>query len=427
MKKLTAILLVLVLALTILACSKTEVGGKEAASSPPPSAAGSPEPAGSAAGSDSGEKNLGAAIPTDFTAKSYFGFFNPNLDYKAMNLPEYKFGFVSLAWDDGIQLMANNFEAWAKAYGSTLTCTSSDGDAEKAISNVELYCSQGFDGLLVNATTQFMDRVAEICADNDVPWWSLSEIPRLSDGTLNHPSVKNDDVAWGEDLVKQQIEWMKENVEGWDPAKTMIISMSLTTLTAFENRSLGCEQAWKKYAPEAKFEIADGLAEGGISAEVGYNMAATRYTANPDIKYWIYAASVEFFAVGALRFVEEKGIEDNVIIASIGAVEFIKLLDNGTNGPWVFALFSDFSIGWNCCFNALYAHVAGWCSFEDLWPDVERLPGDKYPILDLGWARYDKDTYKDYLAFCDAFTGLNNYPNYTWSGKRYPVLASEMT
>ena len=152
MKKLIAILLVLVLAFSLFACNKTDVGG-DAPSAAPPETSGASEPAGSTASGDSGDSNPNTAIPTDFTAASHFGFFNPNLDYDAMNLPAYKFGFVSLAWDDGIQLMANNFDAWAKAYGSTLTSTSSDGDAETAISNVELYCSQGYDGLLVNATS----------------------------------------------------------------------------------------------------------------------------------------------------------------------------------------------------------------------------------------------------------------------------------
>lgn len=438
MKKIPAILLALVLALSLFAaCAKSSTSSPaaspEASVSPTSTSSASPSPE-SSAPSAAGQTIKGGwpvpadptAIPTDFTAKSHFGFFNPTLDYSKMNLKQYKFAFLSFAWDEMTQRMQNNFESWAKQYGSICTGTSADSDMDRFLSNVELYCTQDYDGLLLNVFTDQMDRVAEICAENDMPWFSVSEIPRGISGTLYGPYVITNGVNWGYDLIKQEIEYMQENVKDFDLSKTMIVCMSLTTIKEFEDRSAGCTKAAQELAPAAKFEVADGVAEGGYDANTGYNMAATRFTANPDVKFWIYAPVFDNFTAGVLRFCEEKKLEDTAILASLGGDQLVPLLKEGTNGAWKFSLNGDLSIRWNPCFNVLYAKVAGWCDYEDLWPDIPREGNDKYAGIQVAWARIDKDTYNDYLAWCDQFSGLNNYPEATYRSVDFPVLESEM-
>jgi ABC-type sugar transport system substrate-binding protein len=426
MRKTLAIILVLVLALSLFAgCAEKGDTSSPAASSAAP--ASSSAPASAPAGTSAAPATFDpAAIPTDFTAASHFGFFNANLDYSKMNLKPYKFAFLSPAWDEMTQRMENNFEAWAKAYGSTCTSTSSDGDMDKLLSNIELFCTQDYDGLLLNVFKDQMIRVNEICTENEMPWFSVSEIPRDVNGVLYGPYVITNGINWGYDLVKQEIEYMKANVKDFDPAKTMIVCMSLTTIKEFSDRSDGCTKAAKELAPEAKYEVADGVAEGGYDANTGYNMAATRFTANPDIKFWIYAPVFDNFTAGVLRFTEEKSLANTSVLASLGGDQLGPLLKAGTNGAWKFSLNGDLSVRWNPCFNALYAAVAGWCSYENLWPDLPREGTDKYAGLQVAWARVDETTYDQYQAWCDHFAGLKNYPEVTYSGVDFPVLESEM-
>jgi hypothetical protein len=203
---------------------------------------------------------------------------------------------------------------------------------------------------------------------------------------------------------------MKENVEGYDPAETMVVILSLTTISEFINRAAGCEKAIAEFMPGAKYEICDGLSEGGISAEIGYTMCATRYAANPDIKYWIIAAVMDTFSLGGVRFVEEYKLEDRAIISSLGGEDLIPLFEQGTEGSWKFCLYGALEIRFNAPFNALWEQLEG-RDPKQFWPDgfIER-EGDQYKGINAGYVKLTKDNYKDYLAWVDEVTGVDNYP-----------------
>jgi ABC-type sugar transport system substrate-binding protein len=405
----------------LVACTKKDA---PPAATTPTAAPATPAPGGDAPGGDTAPPAGGVGGGrASFNATDYFGFFNPDFDYSGQ--PSYKFVFISMAWDNLTQQMSGNFEGWSAITGSEYISTSCDSNVETMISNIELYASQGYDGFIINAYDAIMDRVNDLCEENDLTWWSLSELARTSDGVLHQPYVVTNAKQFGYDLVMEEVAWMKENVPDFDPAQTMIVTESLTTIKEFTDRSTGAENAWKEFLPEAKFEITDGLAEGGISPEIGYNMAATRYTANPDVKFWIYAAVMDTFSPGILRFIEENKMEDRAILASCGGQDLIKLFDNGSGGAWRFAMCDDLAIRFNPGYNALYAVVAGWATYEEMWPDF-RVPGETFSGIDIAFIKMTKDNYKDYLAFCDHFSGLNNWPNYEWSGKRYPALYAEV-
>ena len=424
MKKLLTLLLALALAFSMVACA---TGTTDPATTTAPPADNKPatndgDDATTAPDNSAADGiNLGGRASLNST--DYYGFFNPDYDFS--NEDSYKFVFVSMGWDNLTQQLADNFSSWATQAGSEFTSVSCDQNVETFISNIELYASQGYDGFLLNVYDSIIDRVADICDELELKWWSVSEVPRLSTGELIGPYVVTSRTDFGYQLVKEQIAWMQENVADFDPAQTMILVESLTTIKEFTDRSDGAERAWKELLPEAKFEIADGLAEGGISPEIGYNMAATRFTANPDVKFWIHASVMDTFSPGVLRFIEEKGIEDTAILASCGGQDLIALFDAGTSGAWRFAMCDELSIKFNCAFNALYAYVAGWCDYADMWPDA-REAGEAYSGIEVAFIKMTPENYKDYLAFADNFTGRNNYPNYTWSGARYPVLGYEM-
>ncbi|MDR2357954.1 MAG: substrate-binding domain-containing protein [Oscillospiraceae bacterium] len=435
MKKFIAITLAATLCLSLFACS----GGGETTttpeSAPPESDSGSPpESPDSEISPEANPSPVGGKV-TGFenfpdgpggrrsaNASDYFGFWNPRYDYS--NEPSYKFVFISMAWDNLTQRMADNWKTMAEMAGSEFTSTSCDSNIETMISNIELYATQGYDGMMINVYDAIMARVVDLCAENDITWWSISEVAHDSDGNIVMPYVVTNSKQWGYDLVRMEIEWMRENVADFDPSKTMILVESLTTIKEFTDRTEGAERAWRELLPEAKFEASDGLAEGGITPEIGYSMAATRFTANPDVEYWIYATVMDTFTPGILRFVEENGLDDRCIISCCGGDDVIPMFEAGTNGAWRFTLMGDLSMRFNSAFTALYAQVAGWCSFEEMWPD-SRVPGEAYSGIDVAYIRATPENYRDYLAFTDAFTGLDNYP-WEWSGKLYPVVYSDM-
>jgi ABC-type sugar transport system substrate-binding protein len=405
-----AVLLIYALIIPLAACGGNTDSGDSGA--PPSGSESAPAPSGDAsddappAGSGNAET---PATGTDYTAASHFGFFDPNRDYSSAD--PHKFVFVSLAWDNMTQKIANFWGSWAERMNVTFQSVSSDANQETFISNIETYAGQGYDGFLLNAYGVTMDQVADLCAENGLSWWSVSEVPRRNDdGTLMGPFVVTNSKQWGDDLVTAEYEWMSENVEGFNPAETMILVLSLTTISEFEDRSSGCEAAWARLMPEAKFEICDGLAEGGITPEVGYTMCAQRFAANPDVKYWIVAAVMDTFSLGGVRFVEEYKLEDTAIISSCGGEDLVPLLEEGTEGAWRFCLYGALEIRFNAVFNGLWEVVENGIDPHDFWPDgyIQR-EGDQYRGIDAGWIVMTRDNFQDYLEWVDEVTGLDDY------------------
>lgn len=411
-RRVLAFLLAFLMALATASCS----GGGSPTS---PASPDTPPPSAATPSGDGNENAPPAEGERDYSGSSYFGFFDKDRDYT--NDPKFKIAFISLAWSFMEQRLSDNYAVWAKKIGCEYTSTSSDGNVETLISNVETYAGQGYDGLILNVYGVFMDQVNLLCKDLGVKWWSNSEVPRLTTGELVGPYTVTGADLWGYDLLSEEYKWMKENAADFDPAEAMVVVLSLTTIKEFEQRAAGCEKAWRELMPEAKFEVCDGLAEGGITAEIGYSMMATRYANNPGVKYWIIAAVMDTFAPGVLRFLEEYKLSETSILSSCGGEDLIPLFDSDSQGAWRFSMHGDLSIRFNSVFNGLYALLAGWAEPEDFWPDGILEEGDKYRGLSIGYVKFTPENYKDYLAFCDEFTGLDNVP-YEWSGKVYTVL-----
>jgi len=402
MKKILALLLALALVFSLAACGG---GGAKDAD------AGKDE----AGGESTAPENL------DLTAAGGFGYYNPDFEYPDKG---YKIGLISFAWDNMIQRIVDNCQVWADKMNVEFKAVDSDNNAEVLISNIELFASQGYDGLIINAFSTYMDTVNDLCKELNIPWFSLSEAAVTSDGVLQHPYALTPAVEWGYQGMEAAITWMQENVDGFNGAETMIVVPSLTTLTEFIDRAAGMEQAWKELLPDAKFEICDGLSEGGITAEVGYSMCATRYTANPDVKYWIYCVAMDTFAPGCQKFCAEYGIEDNALVMSLGGDDLITLFDLGTNGAWRFASYVGLAVRFSACFHALYAVVAGWADYEDMWPDMKE-EGDTYATLRVSTVIMTKDNYENYLEFCDHYAGVNVFDYGEWDGTVYTVIPGD--
>jgi ABC-type sugar transport system substrate-binding protein len=414
-KRIIATLLLLVLVFTIAACAK-ETPAAPPATTPtpaaPPAGGGDNPPAPPPASGVAGGRE-------DYTAQSYFGLYNPDYDYSGGD--PYKIAFISLGWGNMNQRMSDNFSAWAKTMNVDYQSVSCDSDVEKMISYIESYSAQGYSGLLINSHSAIMDRIQDLCEELEMPWWCVAELKRTSDGVLHGPYSVTNSEQWGYDVVKEEAAWMAENVADFKDSETMVVVLSITMIEEFVQRNTGCERAAKEFLPNALFEIGDGLAEGGVSPEIAYNMCATRVTAHPEIKNWIFAVCQDDFTLGVVNFCNEYKLNDRAIISSCGGDDLVPLFETGEYGAWRFALHSDLSLRFNAVFNGMYALLAGWAQPEDFWKDGIHAGDDAYYGINIAYIKMTPDNYKDYLEFCDWFTGLNNY-SWEWSGKHYPVI-----
>ncbi|MBR3586527.1 MAG: substrate-binding domain-containing protein [Oscillospiraceae bacterium] len=423
MKKVVALLLALVMVFALVACG----GGTPADSGKDATPADSGGNDGGNSGKDtpapdSGDSGDSGAPEHDLTAAGGFGFWQNVADYDFSKEERHKIGLISYSWDQMLQTIADNFSVWAEKMNCDFMYCDSDSNAETLINNIELYASQGCEGLIINSFSTYVDTVIDLCDELGIPWWSMSEpMVQQSTGKLMAPYAQCNDYQWGYDVATKVAEYVKEAWGDFDTSKTRVLAVSLTTLTVFVERSDGFEAAITEKLPGCQFELCDGLSEGGISAEVGYSIASTRATANPDVEHWIYLDVMGYFAPGINTFIDEQKWVDKAVIGSVGGDVHISMLEKGTEGAWKVNLYSDYSICISAPWFGTYALVAGWGTKEDIWADV-KPEGATYSHIDCAYVNMTSENYKDYFAFVDQYQGLNHHPDYEWSGKVYAVM-----
>jgi len=408
MKRKLALLLVIVMLLASVACSTGSNGGSASPSVAPPASSSPPPP--------SSPAETGAA--KDFTAASGFAL---GPDSFTDTSKSYKFVFVSYTWDTTTDHMEACFKSYAESVGCEYASIASNADADVLITNIENYITQGYDGFFVNTLPSYVGRVAEICAENNVLWTAIMGIPRDINDKVIAPYVEVNNEKAGRDLVNAAIEWSENNMDGFDPAQTMFILLNLAVAEELNARSLSMESTIKERMPAAKIDLADCLAEGGVSSEIAYNMVARRLAANPDIKHWIILSPFDYLSVGACRAVEEYNVVDNACVACCNGDQYIPLLEDGTEGAWRFCLFWDNGVWAKFLFYGLYAQVSGVVKPGELWPDFIKS-GESYAGLQLGTVIMDAGNYKDVLGYIDHFTGVP-YFGYEWTGFEFPMIS----
>ncbi len=386
-KKVVAILLVLIIACSLIACNSSSNQSKE--STAPSSSA----PKESTAPESSAPTTEDAATEGSQTAGTV-GYITDDVDHFARDT--YKIGYFYYA---PLALNKLHFEA-IKNMESVLNFEASEfsgnDDAETYLRNMEIAATQGFDGYVIESNANVYDRIYEVMNDLGIPYLYTVNAYRDENGANLVPTVVLDQYKNGQ----TQTQWFYDHYRDYwgdvDESKIVLMSIEYSTSPDLDTRADGVKDKFMELFPDNEILIGD-CAGNSLNEQIAYDKAAALISANPDVEHWFITGTIENFGQGAARAIEAAGKEDITLIVTSGANVLPVEWDAGYDGCWVasYAVYNYNYVVPALC--GLIALIDGRATWDTLWAE-SRAPGDICTAYIAGDQMVTKDTYKSVQA-----------------------------
>jgi hypothetical protein len=426
----------LLMIVSIMACNKT-TSGDDGSGSASPSSPASSNP--SSGGTDSGpagseDTSSGDTYGSDQTLASGFGLFREDFDYSTM--PRYSVVGMYNEMNGMFMDIDYYLKIWAERTNCDYTTYDAGKDSDAFITAIDTYANQGVDGVIINPDAAVIPRVVEVLDEGGMKYFAGFSPAIHNDNSYAHPYVGTDNYEIGYTLGSWLADYA-DTIEGFDLSKAAVLWMDWSTSNEVHLRGIGVWYAWDDHFGNAAdaFHYVDGVSEGAMTEEVGYNFMSTQIVSNKDIEFWFVATTMESFSFGAARALEDYGLDKTSACCNNGADSLILQWDQGSQTCFRAANAFQNGIRTNAYFNGLYAFMAGWATPESIWPDCTP-EGKDYAYVILRPHMVDFNTYKEYYAWGDYVVGDNKH-GYEYDGKttftpytitnEYPLLWTEVT
>ena len=222
MRRTIAIALVLLMAVSLFACSKTTTESPSP-STAPSSAAPSTAPS-AAAGTDAGS-NAGAAK---------LGYYDPAMDYSKNQ--NYRVAYVMSATSVLYDQFSKAFKAWSERANCTYNDFSCNNDNDLFITTIQTYADQGYNGLLLDPDSTIYPRVTEICDELKMPYMGCMSPALNDDGAMVHPYIGFDNYQAGAAMAAFNVEYAKKNFANAKPEELGAIFIGYSVVPVLQQR-----------------------------------------------------------------------------------------------------------------------------------------------------------------------------------------------
>lgn len=387
MKKVLALLLVLVMALSLIACNSA--ANTTASSSP----SASTEPSAVTASTE-------ATPPADSTytpGYSKVGWFDPNGDY--YNRDPYKIMYLTFQTGSFGALINDNFKGWASITNVDYA-TADAVDMDKFYNLLETYATQGIDGFILDGDPSVGERTVELTKELGITaWTTATSALRNTDGSMLWAGVTMDSKGNGTIIA----DWLYKNYQTYFGADVKLsdigyIHVDYSVIPNVHEEEVGVVDYLKTVDFNMDQYFNADAAGKTFEADTAYNLVSTILAGNPDIKYWLLSSCCEPYGAGASRAVEDLGkTSKNAIVLSQDGFSLFSQWDAGYNGTWVGALTCPMQTFTNPIMLGVIAMIDGTATAESLWPDY-KAAGDKYPNLIVDPTLLTVDNYKRFLV-----------------------------
>ena len=411
MKKAIALLIVVVMAATLVACNGGSTSDSSGTSTSPgtsdspgtsPSTETSSTPATSgtsgnetSGGNESQGNEPQVAAGQNFSdAANILGFFADGVDPHSRDTLDIVYSYMlplpmMLAVGSAIRELQSVFNFNMIEYNA-------NNDLDAFIQNIQLYADQGVHGFVTIIEPTATHRVMEIFDATGLPYVSLLNVVRDDQGHNLVPVVGMDDIKIGNDLIS----WLFDNYKDYwgdvsfDNAGLIPITFSLNI--GLNNRAVGCIQEWNRRLPGNNniFE-ADGVT-GGLNEETAYDIVSAIIAAHQEIDRWFITGPLEAYALGAVRATEHLGVEDRTLIASFGSDALVAYWDTGYDGNWVACVpIAPYMYAIPMLAATISMHN-GTSDRDSLWSKF-RASGDVNTMFQVPYEVVSQKTYKDFM------------------------------
>lgn len=195
-----------------------------------------------------------------------------------------------------------------------------DGQEDPAvlIDVLDSFITQGIQGLVINTCDQGLSQtILDKCEAAGIPVVAV-DVPLIDDAG-NHiaPAVILDSYLCGQQTVEWLLNHVEENGGMGDADKTGMLILAMETVTSCIPRADGQYDYFTENVPDFPAENIWRVDYGAGSSDDGYNAAAATITAHPEIETWYVVAANDEGVVGAARFLEEIGLDENAVCVGI--------------------------------------------------------------------------------------------------------------
>lgn len=186
---------------------------------------------------------------------------------------------------------------------------------DKYMNALETVIARKVDGLIVCIPDQSLSKVTvDKCKAAGIPVLADDDALIL-DGKKLAPSFELDAFLVGKQMGEWLVDAVKKNGLVKNPPATAFLSLTMLTVNSCVPRSQGYESAWKA-GPFAKVAIINADYNG--ETEKAFNAASATINANPKIKTWFVCAPNDEGAQGAVRALEQRGLDKNAVVVGLG-------------------------------------------------------------------------------------------------------------
>ncbi len=401
MKKVIAILLTMVILFSMAACgstsssssaapaaeTKTEAPKAEEKAEPAPTEAPAPE--------EPKEEEAPAAQP-----KTY----DELLAAAKAQGKTYKIGYlaknIAVQW---MQDMDTALEELSHEWGFEYTLYSAQGSIETQMNQLQTMLDQGVDGIITLVADPGMARtLVELAQSYDVPL--MGEAIKLADAddpsVLVGPCIELSGALCG----KMCAEWIFENYQKYignveeDWSKVGFVTGINSTQTAQIDRSDGAWNTWKSLVPDFPDEnrfIADCAGETSDYASATFSQMNAIIAAHPEIEYWLTCGTIEEYAQGIVRALQDNGLEDHSVCTSIGGEICTGLWENGDVGCWYACAYFEAMDCAKMCVQGLYDYFINGIPYNEIF-DEWRVGDAEYCKAQFGGKTITYENFREF-------------------------------
>lgn len=379
-KRLLAIILVLLMSLSLFACGDSS-GGDDAQNSP------------------SGTEDKTPGPTSEVKPGSTVGYMTDDVDHFSRDPYTFAYMCNDLGWVFN-RAIADNLKKLGEYFNYELLEYACMSNFDAYINQIMTYANNGIDGLILGTDDALVTRAFEVCEEYNIPCMAESTAFVDLNGTIVGASVVQDQYGNGALCM----EWLAEHYSDYwdtdlsDSSAVGLIPITFSGVTGINDRVPGITDAFKEAFPNSADNIfvAD-LVSVGFSVQGAYDLVSSQITSTDGIEKWLIVACVDDWATGATRAVESVGMEDDVLITCVQGNAFVNEMNSGyTGSTWVSCCYipeKDFSENMAA---GLVALVDGRATLDTLWP--EDVPdGAKAPCKEIQGTMVTKDTYEEFL------------------------------
>ena len=405
MKKVLALVLAVLLALSLFACDKKDADPKDTGTS------------GNSSSKPYPNANADGSINLDKIA-------HYDADYDYTQNEKIKVCYISQAGGPLYQQSADAYKHWAPLYNMEWAgYTSANSDSNLYLTTLQNMLDQGVRAFILDPDNTIFPAVLDIMNEYpDAAWMSQMSAPRdgvtgpgiPSGGHMINPYVgfNNYDAGW--QVSKKCIEWKEENFPdvSWD--EVGFICIAYTVSPQLQERVTASEDLWVQTTGSNANFFAPDCTAGGFSVQTAIDAVGPVISTNSDIKYWLVNGLVDDFAQGAASVISQQGLTDTSCIATFGGSGLQMQWDGGQFDAFRYALFTAQNLYAEPIIGGVYAFLQGWATADTIWPswvkhDDKGPDNHTYPQLRLPTVWLEPETYKHYLEWTDMYAKATAY------------------